>query len=170
NSGSFAVFNASDDIEDDQILIRSTSPYADTETPLIGSLSLPNLVDYQYREVQIDPTLLDDGVSLKKESYVLHSGFKTGHLITIESDGHFGIEGKILYQGKPLAHRLIKIGTAISFTDLKGSFYISGVNLDDRLLEVDGVGSRELNIRKSENYKGIINLGVVKLDEGDTND
>ncbi len=163
NSGSFAIFNPSKNITNKQIVIRSTSPYADTETPFLGGLSIPNLVNYQYRNVQIDPTYLPDGMALKDEQFILHSRYKSGHLLNIQSNGALALKGRLLYKGKPIAFKVIKISEKISFTDDVGTFYFPGVNADSANLEVQGMG--EINIEKylDKNKFGILDLGDLEL-------
>ncbi len=163
NSGSFAIFHPSKDIKNEQIVIRSTSPYADTETPWIGNLSIPNLVNYQYRDVQIDPTYLEDGITLKNEQYILHSTYKSGHLLKVQSNGSLSLKGKLTSKGKAIAYKVIKIGDKISFTDDSGLFYFPGISKEATTLEIQNGGSISLTPFFEGVDFGIVDLGELEV-------
>jgi len=163
NAGSFALFKPSKDIEDQLISIRSTSPYADTQTPAVGSLAIPNLVDYQYREIQIDPTLLTEGVSLQKEKLIVHSGYKTGHLISVLSNGLVGLKGRLLFKGKPLAYKVIKASDVVAFTDDQGYFYFPGIAQDFSTIYIKDFGKLNYEFTVDKDKRGIKDIGTLNV-------
>ena len=163
NNGSFAIFKPSEDISNDQIVIRSTSPFADTETPWLGDLAIPNLVDYQYRDVQIDPTFLNEGITLKDEQFILHSTYKSGHLLRVTSNGSLSLKGVLFYKDKPVAYKVIKIGDKVSFTDESGAFYFPGVDKEENLLEIQDVGTVNIEKILANKKYGIVDLGELNV-------
>lgn len=161
NNSSFALFKPSKQLEDQQIRLKSTSPYADTESPLIGDLGLTNLVSYQYREIQIDPTSLDDGFSLKKEKYVLLPGYHTAHLVKLENRGIISVKGILTLKGKPLALKVGRVGDNPFFTDRDGKFFIDGIQEKSFTLVLHQYGKRVINLKANQN--GIIELGEIEI-------
>lgn len=160
-SNSFALFSPSDNLQGQKVALRSTSPYADTVTPLAGDLALTNLVPYQYREVEVDPTLLDNGTSLKREKFVLLPGYKTAHLIKIEDKGLRSVEGSLTRNGDPVALKVGRLGDIGFFTNREGYFYIEGVPAGESRLEIDG---SVLDIEITEEKRGIFDLGEIDLE------
>ena len=161
NANSFALFKPSDNLENEKIVLRSTSPYADTETPLIGNLALTNLVPYQYREIEIDPTYLSDGLSLEKESFVLFPEYKSAHLIKIKDKGVKSIKAKIIVKGKPYSLKLGKLNGVLFFTDREGNTFIEGI--DSNLLKLEISGFRPVEIKLNDKQSGIINIGTINI-------
>ena len=160
SSSSFALFSPSKNLSGQKIALRSTSPYADTETPLFGDLALTNLVPYQYREVEVDPTFLNPGTSLERESFVLLPGYKSAHLIKIKDKGLRSVEGKILVNGKPLALAVGRFGSIGFFTNREGYFYVEGAPMGESVLEIQG--EREI-IHIRTQSRGVVDLGTIEF-------
>lgn len=159
-TSSFALFKTSENIRGQKIALRSTSPYADNETPIVGDLAFSNLVAYQYRPVEIDPTSLDPGLSLEREKFILLPGYKSAHLIRVKDQGLRSIEGVLMRDGMPISLKIGKIGDTMFFTNREGYFYAEGVSEEDLRISIDG-SSKLLSIDSRK--KGIIDLGVIQL-------
>lgn len=162
NQSSFALFKPSDNLKNQKVSIKSTSTYADAESPFIGDIALTNLVSYQYREVQADPTKLDYGTSLEKEKFVLLPAFKTGHIIKINDNGTRSIQGILKKEGKALALKVCELGNKLFFTDRSGYFYIEGVDSEKNILKISGKKVKTITIKS--NKTGVVDIGIINLD------
>jgi outer membrane usher protein len=154
---SFAIFKQSSNLKNEKIALRSNSPYADTETPLVGDLALSNLVPYQYREIQLDPMALNDGVSLAKEKFVLAPTYRSGHLILIDDLGLVSLQGKLIYKNAPLKLKTGIYNEQLFFTDREGQFYIEGIKPGKNKLEIENIGTLEIDI--PNDFRGIYDIG-----------
>lgn len=163
NSSSFALFKSIDGLEDQNIKIRSTSPYADTSTPLVGDLALTNLVPYQYRVIEIDPSNLDLGVSLKREKFVIKPTYKSTHLLLLEPRGLISVKGRFMKNSKALALEVGKLNGDAFFTDREGNFYVDGIEKGTLEFKFNGYKVFKYQLKDKEN--GIINLGNIRLEE-----
>lgn len=161
NSNSFALFKTSKALENQTISMRSTSEYVDTESPLFGDLAVTNLVPYQYREIQLDPTSLDYGTSLEKEKFVLLPTYKSAHLIHIKDKGIKSVQGLLYYRGKPLALKVGRIGETAFFTDRSGYFYIPGIKENSFEIVMDKGLKKKITLKIDK--PGIIDLGKIEL-------
>lgn len=159
---SFALFKPSSELREQKLAIKSTSPFADTESPIIGDLALPNLLSYQYREVQVDTGQLDIGTTLEQEKFVLLPKLKSGHLIRLSDRGLLSVEGILMKDGQPVKLKVGKIGKNVFFTDRKGYFFVDGMTQGEFTLEVVGEGVRNISI-PAKNKKGFLNLGEIEL-------
>ena len=160
-SASFALFSPGDGLKNEKIALVSTSPFADTVTPLAGDLALVNLAPYQYREVEIDPTEISPGIGLEKERFVLLPGYKSGHLVKIEDKGARSVEGRIIAKGRPLSLKVGSFGGVGFFTNREGYFYVEGVPAGENIMEIEG-SRRVFDIDKSK--RGIIDLGPIEVE------
>ena len=162
NTGSFAIFKRSKNLSDQNIKVRSTSTFADTESPLFGDPAITNLIPYQYRDIQLDPTLLSSGLSLKQEIYVIQPTFKSGHLMQIEDNGLKAIQGKLIANNKPIALKVGSIDGTPFFTDREGFFYVDGVSFDEFKISILNKKSKTIRINKDKT--GIIDIGSIEID------
>ena len=94
--GSFVVFKPEQSLKNQKIALKSSSPFAEAETGIFDEISFTNLLAYQYRDVQLDPTFLDDGVTLTNERYDLYPTYRSAHLISLTEKGSVVVKGKIL--------------------------------------------------------------------------
>ena len=162
NSNSFALFKTSKNLKEEKIALRSTSPFADTESPLVGDLALTNLVPYQYREIEIDPTFLSDGITLEEERFILYPEYKSAHLINIKDKGIMSIKVKILVKGKPYALQIGKINDMVFFTDRDGNTFIDGITKKTLTIEIAGKKTKLGQI--DDKSSGVIDLGTINIE------
>lgn len=161
NNQSFAIFKTSDELSRQPLAIRTTSIYASTLSPAFGDPAIVDLVPYQYREVQVDPSLMDYGSSLEQERFVLHPTYKSGHLIELKQNGVRSISGHLRRNGKPISLEVCQFGDRIFFTDRDGFFFVDGVTEDINLLKVSGKEVEYIDVGKEK--KGLINLGIIEI-------
>lgn len=161
NTNSFAIFKTSDELNDQNLVIKSTSSFADTKSPLLGDLAITDMVAYQYRDVQLDPSLLNYGTSLEKEKFILFPTYKSGHLINVKDNGLFSLKGKLTRNGKPVSLEVCQLGSKVFFTDRDGSFFVDKVDVGDTLLKVSGKKIRKLSIKNG--LKGIVDIGRINI-------
>lgn len=159
NTNSFAIFKTDESLKAQKVIVKSTSRFADTRTPLLGNLAITDMVSYQYRDVQLDPSLLDYGTSLEQEKFILFPTYKSGHLVNIKGNGLFSLKGTLVRNGNPVSLEICQLGERVFFTDRDGTFYIDRVDVADTTLKVSGKKVKELKI--NDNLKGIVDLGKV---------
>lgn len=161
--GSFVMFSPEGELRDQKLSLKSSSPFPEAEQGALGELTYSNLTAYQYREIQLDPTSMDDGRSLTLEKFVVYPTYRSAHLIKLKEKGRVSLRGKLLTKaGKPLTLKVGKIGETTFFTNRKGEFYIEGVEPGKHLLSLEDINNKiyvEINKKK----RGLVNLGHVHL-------
>ncbi|MFG1483933.1 fimbria/pilus outer membrane usher protein [Halobacteriovorax sp. HFRX-2_2] len=162
NTNSFALFKTKESLKDQKLIIKSTSVHADTQTPLFGELAITDMVPYQYREVQLDPTALDYGTTLEKEKFVLYPTYQSGHLINISDNGLLSLKGKITRNGRPVALEICQLGEKVFFTDREGYFFVDGVDNETSLLKISGKEVKNISINQES--RGIIDIGTIEIE------
>lgn len=164
-TSSFVLFSPEERLKDQKIALKSTSPYTEAQTGLFGEITFANLLPYQYREIQLDPTLMDEGRTLKKEKYVLYPTYRSAHLVRLEDKGSVMLRGFLLTEdGKPWALQVGHLGSAAFFTNRDGEFFIEGVEAGIYELMLEG-NNNKIQVQISEDDRGIKNIGILTLPE-----
>lgn len=162
---SFVIFKPEDRLKDQKIALKSTSPYTEAQTGLLGEITFANLLPYQYREIQLDPTLMDEGRTLKKEKYVLYPTYRSAHIVRLEDKGAVMLRGFLMKEnGKPWELQVGHAGDKPFFTNRDGEFFIEGLEAGTYRVKLDGI-ENEVQITVSEDDKGIKNIGTLVLPE-----
>ncbi|MGE3611693.1 MAG: hypothetical protein AB7I27_19035 [Bacteriovoracaceae bacterium] len=163
--GSFVIFKPEPRLKGQKIALKSTSPYTEAETGLFNEITFNNLLAYQYRDIQLDPTLLDPGISLQKEKFTLYPTYRSAHLITLEERGSVILTGRIINaQGRPLALKVGKIGNNTFFTNRDGVFFIEGLEAGQYKLELEDI-DQKIMIQINKDERGFKELGNLRLKE-----
>lgn len=162
---SFAIFKPEDKLRGQKIALKSVSPYLESQTGLFDEITYSQLLPYQYREIQLDPTFLDEGRSLKREKFVLFPTYKSAHLITLADQGMVMLKGVLTKSdGTPWPLQVGHAGDKTFFTNRDGVFFIEGVEPGSYVMTLEGTTSK-LKIDVPENAKGIKDLGGLILEE-----
>lgn len=160
---SFVLFKPSENLKDQNVALRSTSPFAEGESGPLGEITFTNILPYQYREIQLDPTGLDIGTSLEQEKFVIYPTYRSAHLIPLNDKGAIMIQGTLTDTlGKPLALKVGSFAGKPFFTSRQGHFFIEGISPGEFVLEIDEFKS--INLSFPEKARGVMNLGVVTLE------
>lgn len=163
--GSFVIFKPEDQLSNQTIGLKSTSPYTEAQSGLFDEITFSNLLAYQYRDVQLDPTMLEEGRSLVREKFLLYPTYRSAHLITLEERGSVTLRGQLLYaDGRAVTLQVGQIGGVTFFTNRDGHFYIEGLEPGEYLLTLDDKESKT-KIEVNRERRGLINLGQVFLEE-----
>lgn len=167
-SNSFVIFKPNSEWKGQRFGIQSSGE-TDTESGLFGESLISGLTPYQYRRLQLDPSLLEPGHVLGQESFVVYPRYRSGHLFTVGKSGFLVVRGFIL--DKDQKPQPLKVGFWISksgkttpfFTGREGEFFIEGVSpeLGQIQLEGDDFEAREINLEKSKS--GMIDIGNIVL-------
>jgi outer membrane usher protein len=161
---SFVLFKPSEELKDQKIGLRSTSPFAEGESGPLGEITFTNILPYQFREIQLDPTSLELGTSLEQERFVVYPTYRSAHLINLKDRGVVMISGKLNdKKGKPLSLLVGEIGGRPFFTSRDGSFFIDGLESGEYELKIDKYDSVKININNKS--RGIKALGTIVLQE-----
>jgi outer membrane usher protein len=162
---SFAIFKPEDKLKGQKIALKSIAPYVESQTGLFGEITYSQLLAYQYREIQLDPTYLDEGRSLKKEKFVLFPTYKSAHLITLEDQGMVMLKGTLTKtDGSPWPLQVGHLGDKTFFTNRDGVFFIEGVEPGSYVISLEGNTSK-IKIDVPEDAQGIKELGNMILEE-----
>jgi len=162
---SFVIFKPEAKLKDQKIALKSTSPYTEAQTGLLKEITFSNLLPYQYREIQLDPTLMDTGRTLKKERYVLFPTYRSAHLILLKEKGTVVLKGKLLHEDqRPWGLEVGKIGKKTFFTNREGEFFIEGIDPGLYQLKLNDY-DETIDLDINEKDYGLKDLGSLILKE-----
>lgn len=158
---SFVLFRPSEELRRQKVGLRSTSPFTEGESGPFGEITFTNLLPYQYREIQLDPTNLDEGTSLDREKFVVYPHYRSAHLIPLKDRGTVVLTGELVdAKGKPFSLKVGEVGGRPFFTTREGRFFIEGLEAGTYLLKLgEQDAGVQFQIKKSE--RGVKDLGVV---------
>lgn len=162
---SFAIFKPEDKLKGQKLALKSVSPYVESQTGLLGEITYSQLLPYQYREIQLDPTFLDEGRTLKKEKFVLYPTYKSAHLITLADQGSVILKGTLAQSdGSPWPLQVGHLGEHTFFTNRDGVFFIEGLQPGSYQLDLEG-NTTKLKIDIPDDASGIKDIGRLILEE-----
>ena len=160
---SFVLFKPSQNLKKQKVSLRSTSPFAEGESGPLGEITFTNILPYQFREIQLDPTGLELGTSLAQEKFVIYPTYRSAHLVPLKDKGAVMIQGTLTdTKGKPLALKVGSFAGKPFFTSRQGHFFIEGLSAGSFFLELDEFEPKELSF--TEGQRGVVNLGVITLE------
>jgi outer membrane usher protein FimD/PapC len=160
---SFIILKPDDAISGQKIGLKSTSPYTEAETGLLNEIIFSNLIAYQYRDIELDPTSMEEGRTLEKDNFTIFPRYRSGHLIVLKETGQTMIKGRILNtDGTPFALEVGTFGEKPFFTNREGDFFVEGVKPGSYELRFEG-RSETLNVTVSDKMRGIQNIGSLSL-------
>jgi outer membrane usher protein len=164
---SFVLFDPSPELKKQKIALRSSSPYTEGESGPLGEITFTNLLPYQFREIQLDPTGLDDGTSLVQEKFVVYPTYRSAHLISLKDKGTVVLTGTMLgADGKPLGLAVGDVSGKPFFTTREGRFFIEGLDPGAHILKIDGYQPSTLKVDpKARGIKDIGSVGLIKEEE-----
>lgn len=161
---SFVLFDPSDELKKQKISLRSSSPYTEGESGPLGEITFTNLLPYQFREIQLDPTGLDDGTSLVQEKFVVYPTYRSAHLIQLKDKGTVVLTGMLQTpDGKPLALAVGEVGGKPFFTTREGRFFIEGLDPGAHNLLIEGWQPFELKLDPKS--RGIKDIGTLNMQQ-----
>jgi len=165
--GSFVIFKPESRLKDQRIGLKSTSPYTESQSGLFDEIVFNNLIAYQYRDIQLDPTFLEPGRSLEKEKFIVYPTYRSAHLIKLNEKGSVILTGRILNSdGSPVSLQVGSINNVTFFTNRDGAVFIEGVEAGTHELKIEGrEDTFTFNVKKDE--RGFKNLGVIELKENE---
>lgn len=163
--GSFVIFKPEERLRDQKVGLKSTSPYTEAESGLFHEITFNNLLAYQYRDIQLDPTLLDEGRSLKHEKFILYPTYRSAHLIKLEERGAVMLRGTLQNaDGSPVSLEVGSVGGKTFFTNRSGAFFIEGLEPGIYKMSLDG-HQTIFDIEVKKNERGFKDMGVLQLEE-----
>lgn len=159
---SFVLFRPSRELRRQKVGLRSTSPFTEGESGPFGEITFTNLLPYQYREIQLDPTNLDEGTSLDREKFIVYPHYRSAHLIPLRDKGTVVLTGELLdAKGNPYSLKVGEVGGKPFFTTREGRFFIEGLEAGDYLLKINELDEGVfLKIKKGE--RGVKDMGVIR--------
>lgn len=171
-ANSFAIISGNELLKGQKLALKSSGS-ENYQSGLFDEIVVRDLIPYQYRRLQIDPSKLKEGYSLKKESFIVYPTYKSGHLIKIDSSGIISIKGRLVnLKGQAVSLQvgelLLESGQTIPFfTNKSGDFFIEGLNPGTVkfLLGENNKFSKDVKIDSEKN--GLLNLGILVLNESE---
>lgn len=159
--GSFVILKPEERLKKQKISLKSTSPHTEAELGLFNEITFTNLLAYQYRDIQLDPSMLDDGITLTQERYNLYPTYRSAHLISLEEKGSVVLKGQLVNKlGEPLSLTVGQLGPQIFFTNREGQFFIEGLEAGEHLLKIDNQ-DEELMIKVEKHERGLKDVGQL---------
>jgi outer membrane usher protein len=165
--GSFVLFKPEERLKDQRIGLKSTSPYTESETGFFNEIVFSNLIAYQYRDIQLDPTFLDTGRTLQKEKFMLYPTYRSAHLIKLHERGSVILTGRLVGpDGQPIPLQVGQIGTVTFFTNREGEIFVEGIEAGHYELGLEGREDKAI-ITITKDERGMKDLGVIQLKENE---
>lgn len=165
--GSFVIFKPEERLRDQKIGLKSTSPYTESQSGLFDEIVFSNLIAYQYRDIQLDPTFLEPGRSLQKEKFILYPTYRSAHLIKLSERGSVILLGRIQKpDGSPIALQVGSIGSVPFFTNRDGQIFVEGIEAGSHELAIDGLEDK-FYFSVSGDERGYKELGTIQLKENE---
>lgn len=165
--GSLVIFKPEERLSDQKIALKSSSPYTESQTGLLNEIVFSNLIPYQYRDVQLDPTYLDHGRTLAKERFVLLPTYRSVHLVKLNEKGAVILTGRLVNpDGSPIALQVGRIGKIIFFTNRNGEFFVEGIEQGQYKLRLEG-REDEATFNISKDDRGMVDLGELQIKENE---
>jgi outer membrane usher protein len=165
--GSFVIFKPEERLKDQKIGLKSTSPYTESETGLFNEIVFSNLIAYQYRDIQLDPTFLDIGRSLVKEKFMLYPTYRSAHLIKLQERGSVILTGRLVnLDNTPIPLQVGQIGGVPFFTNRNGEIFVEGIEAGKHELVIEGREDTYL-IDVSKTDRGMKDLGIIQIKENE---
>jgi outer membrane usher protein len=163
--GSFVIFKPEPRLRDQKVGLKSTSPYTESESGLFKEIVFTNLIAYQYRDVQLDPTFLDPGRSLVREKFVLYPTYRSAHLLTLEERGSVVLTGRLVNaDGTPIALQVGHMGPVTFFTNRDGLIFIEGAEAGHYELTIEGRDDK-MTIDINGEERGLKDVGTLRFEE-----
>lgn len=163
---SFALLAPNEHLKDQKFGVKSTSPFSEGLSDFMGKTVFVNLLPYQYREIQLDPSAIDIGHSLGQENYVLFPTYKSGHLVFVGAPGKVTVRGKLV---SPNGEEGLRTGeitgegvSAMFFTNRKGQFLLENLMPGTYKLKTDD--EREVEFTIPEKTKGLFEIGNLEIE------
>ncbi len=163
---SFALLAPNEHIEDQEFSVKSTSPFSEGLSDFMGKTVFVNLLPYQYREIQLDPSNVDIGYSLGQENYVLFPTYRSGHLIFVGAPGSVTVRGMLVSTTRVDGLRTGEIKgengvSSLFFTNRKGQFLIENLMPGSYTLTTDD--GREVEFSIPEKTRGLYEIGNLEI-------
>lgn len=163
---SFALLAPNEHMENQKFSVKSTSPFSEGISDFMGKTVFVNLLPYQYREIQLDPSALDIGHSLGQENYVLFPTYRSAHLIFVGAPGKVTVRGRLssaegnegLRSGEIVAQNGER---SLFFTNRKGQFLLENLVPGTYTLKTDDERQAEFIIPPKA--KGLFDLGQLEI-------
>lgn len=164
---SFALLAPNDHLEDQKFGVKSTSPYSEGLSDFMGKTVFVNLLPYQYREIQLDPSAIDVGYSLGQENFVLFPTYRSAHLIFVGAPGSVTVKGVLhspegidgLRSGEIVGDNGVN---SLFFTNRKGQFLIENLMPGGYTIKTDD--EREVRFTIPEKTRGLYEIGNLEIE------
>lgn len=174
-SNSFVIFKPNQGWEGQKFSVQTSSGINDSSTGLFGESMVSSLTPYQYKRIQLDPSQLDPGFALKKESFVVYPRKNSGHLFAVGERGFLVVRGKLVdKEQNPLSLKVGSIANADGeqvtfFTDREGNFFAEGVKAVSSFLKLNDENFKVIKLELDKDFKGILDLGKIELGGSEDN-
>lgn len=164
---SFVLFKPSKNLADQDLSLRSVSPYHESSSGLFGELSYTNLLPYQYREIQLDPSQLDAGTTLEQERFVIYPHYRSAHLLPVTDKGSLILKGRLLKNDKtPMSLKVGQVSDQLFFTTRDGDFFIEGLAPGVHIIKINDT-FQGVRVQINDNERGIKDLGNLVYPKGE---
>ncbi|MGJ3231992.1 MAG: hypothetical protein ACFE0P_09350 [Oceanicaulis sp.] len=168
----FAIISPSDTFEDAELLVEPAVTFGDEEqrfearTDALGPAVLPNLIDYQPRDVQVVPENVPPGTTLDRTDVTLRPDLRSGYNIELGGEANVAVVATLVdasgapvqrVSGRARAEGAAAEDGAIFFTNETGRLYLDQLEPGTTyVLEVAGGGGAVARFTTPEDGFGLI--------------
>jgi outer membrane usher protein len=169
-SNSFAIISGNDLLKDEKIGLKTSGHRVVENKGLFNEIVVRDLIPYQYRRLQVDPSQLKEGYTLNQESFIVYPKYKAGHLLKLEAIGTVSLKGRIINKVKSpqslsVGDVLLSNGKKLPFfTNKQGFFYIEGLNFGSVKILWGDESKPIKDVTIPEGQSGILDIGEVSID------
>lgn len=169
-NNSFAFLEPDDSFEE-PLNVKGVRMVNEASLGPLGYTVYPNMIPYQYREIEVDASSLPEGVSLEKENFILYPRYRSGHLIRLVTTGEKAVSFILKDEDKNVLK--LSVASLISpngesslfFTNKEGRAFIDGLSPGQYYVKSESQGRSELiNIPSTNDVR--VELGEIQLERG----
>lgn len=138
------------------------------EQGLFNEIVKTDLTSYRYSGAQLDPSHLEDGYALGKESFTVLPSYKSVSMVEVGQSGSVALKGILRSPKGPLSDisgeaRSNDGGVLPFFTNKGGRFFIESVSKGEVTLTFPDSSFLPVNIKIEDDQFGLIDLGEIDV-------
>jgi len=168
-TNSFAIIAPNEKLQNQKISLKSNGNRIIEKSGLFNEITVRDLIPYQYRRLQLDTSKLNEGTSLKEESFIVYPTYKSGHLLLAQSSGKIAIKGQLTNsKGQPLGLIVGEVSmlnrpSVPFFTNKNGYFFIEGIDVGALKFLWGDEKQTEINVTIDKEKAGVVDLGKLQV-------
>ncbi len=169
-NNSFAIIAGNDLLKNEKVGLKTSGHRIVEDKGVFNEIVVRDLIPYQYRRLQVDPSQLKEGYTLNQESFIVYPKYKAGHLLKLDAIGTVSLKGRIVGENK--TPQGLSVGEVLAangkrlpfFTNKQGFFYIEGLNFGSVKILWGEESKLIKDVTISEGQSGILDIGEISIE------